>query len=66
MNEEKFTSGDTNMEDTVEQIWNKVKTDILESAEAVLGHQPRKQNKLWFDEDCWHAIQKKSKPIESS
>jgi hypothetical protein len=60
MNEEKFTSGDINMEDTIEQIWNKVKIDILESAETVLGHQPRKHNRQCFDEDCWYAIQKKN------
>jgi type III secretory pathway component EscR len=48
------------MEDTIEKIWNKVKTDILESAETVLGHQSRKHSRQWFYEDCWHAVQKKN------
>jgi hypothetical protein len=60
MNEGKFTSGDINTEDTTEQIWNKVKTDRLESAETVLGHESRKHDRQWFDEDCWHAVQKKN------
>jgi hypothetical protein len=66
MNEGKFTLGEINTEDTIEQIWNKVKTDILESAETVLGHLSRKHIRQWFDEDSWHATQKKIKPIESS
>jgi hypothetical protein len=36
MNGRKFTSWYINMEDTIEQIWKKVKTNILESAETVL------------------------------
>jgi hypothetical protein len=49
-------SGDINMEDTFEQIWNKVKVNILESAEKVLGHQPRNHNRQWFafkGEQCY-------------
>jgi hypothetical protein len=36
------------MEDTAEEILSKVKTDILESVETVLGHEPRKHSSQLF------------------
>jgi hypothetical protein len=41
VNRRKFMSVNIDMEDTIEQMWNKVKTNLLEPAETVLGHQPR-------------------------
>lgn len=64
MNEGKFTSGDTNTEDTIEQFRNKVKSNIPESVETVLVYQPTKHNRQWFVEDFCHKIQKKSRAKE--
>jgi hypothetical protein len=60
MKKGKFTSWDINLEDTIQQIWNKAKTNILGSDETVFGHQSRNHNRQWFEGNCWHAIQKKN------
>jgi hypothetical protein len=37
-----------------------MKTDIIESAEPVLGHEPKNHGRQWYDEYCRHHTKEKS------
>jgi hypothetical protein len=65
MNAEKFMSGDINMEDTTEQIWNKVKTDTSQ-LKPYLGISLGNTIGSALMKTAGTQYKRKIKPIESS
>jgi hypothetical protein len=63
---ENLRRGNINMEDTTEQILIKMKTNIIESTETVLEHQPRNQVGSVLMKTGGTQCKSKTKPAEST